>query len=136
MIYPKEPRILHIEALSTASPTPPMLTPITLSSTQAFKQPDFSYRYVIQGGNLGASIQDFNYLRVRLNSGTQTLIQNGQSQVNNVALKSLSITPSKIEFVLAGYTPFHGDRSQLVFRRSSSPNDEQVSNSLSWQVFN
>lgn len=83
----------------SALPTPPPATNTGFSITgaTAVKQSDFSYVFTISGTDLGA-VGDYSNLEAEVSGSTVKLVSNGQSLVNNVELRALTIAPGSITF--------------------------------------
>lgn len=99
-----------------ATPTPDPNADVQLSSATATKNADFSYTFVLNGSGLG-TMDRYQFLQVKVGPSTVPLVVDGQSRVNNVSLKNLEITDTKISFTWVPDTgaPTSGDEIEVTF---------------------
>jgi len=92
---------------------------VTLTSAQAVKQADFTYRFTITGSGF-TGIEDLALLRFYSSDATLDLVTNGQARLN-VEVREVNVSESQISFVWLPQlgAPTNNDAVWFLYRNQS-----------------
>lgn len=113
--------------ISTPIPDPNADAQVTTASAMLDRS-NFHYKFSLTGSGLG-SLDNYQFLQVKMGPSTIPLVVDGASKVNNVQLFNLSIAETMIGFesVLDQGAPTSGDEIEVTFERKNDPRGRRSS---------
>ncbi|MGE3724089.1 MAG: hypothetical protein AB7I41_00955 [Candidatus Sericytochromatia bacterium] len=113
--------------ISTPMPDPNADAQVT-SASAMLDRSNFHYKFSLTGSGLG-SLDNYQFLQVKMGPSTIPLVVDGASKVNNVQLFNLTIAETMIGFesVLDQGAPTSGDEIEVTFERKNDPRGRRSS---------